>query len=221
MPRKVTTHEECAEMHLRTHVPLVLPRYLILLKQIRPLFWLMHRRSYRPIIRCCISLPDNFIRPHFWAIRNWCRRLFARAAWTLTCVIRYGHTPMPFWGQGEQLELAVSYHINRTFMGAYPGIFAACLQDGTTALMLAAANEDAQCCQLLIDNGAQVCATRVVSVAPHGLSIYLQTGSCALFFAAQAGNVDVAKLLIDAGSDVDVCAKVRTFVNTNTHSHTW
>ncbi|XP_019623885.1 PREDICTED: ankyrin repeat domain-containing protein 29-like [Branchiostoma belcheri] len=63
-------------------------------------------------------------------------------------------------------------------------------KEGTTPLILAAANNHYGCVRELLDQGA----------SPH---IRRHTGTCALFFAAQGGFLDIVKLLLDKGAPVE------------------
>ncbi|XP_052133102.1 ankyrin homolog, partial [Frankliniella occidentalis] len=68
-------------------------------------------------------------------------------------------------------------------------------RDGTTPLILAAANGHLDCVDELLEQGADPRARRT-------------TGTTALFFAAQGGFVDIAQTLLDNGAQVDSASMV-------------
>ncbi|XP_014673369.1 PREDICTED: ankyrin repeat domain-containing protein 29-like [Priapulus caudatus] len=65
--------------------------------------------------------------------------------------------------------------------------------EGTTPLILAAANNHADCVNVLLEHGAEPNARRL-------------TGTCALFFAAQGGFIDIVRLLLDSGTTIDTAS---------------
>ncbi|KAL3868933.1 hypothetical protein ACJMK2_041685 [Sinanodonta woodiana] len=64
-------------------------------------------------------------------------------------------------------------------------------KEGTTPLILAAANNHLECVKELLKQGADPGARRL-------------TGTCALFFAAQGGFLDIVKVLVSHGAPVDL-----------------
>ncbi|KAF6206054.1 hypothetical protein GE061_017279 [Apolygus lucorum] len=64
-------------------------------------------------------------------------------------------------------------------------------RDGTTPLILSAANGHVECVLELLDQGADPCARR-------------HTGTTALFFAAQSGYTEIASILLRHGTPVDI-----------------
>lgn len=66
-------------------------------------------------------------------------------------------------------------------------------QEGTTALILACANNNYDCAKELLEQGANPAAKRV-------------TGTTALFFAAQGGYLDIVKLLLEHNAPVDAAS---------------
>src|SRR5260370_347517 len=84
-------------------------------------------------------------------------------------------------------------------------------EDGTTALIWAAHNDDMETVKLLIDRGAEVNGRSTVfdfnfrKVASGGTNaIYSKGGLTALLLAARQGSVDGAKTLIAAGADLNL-----------------
>ncbi|KAK8375797.1 hypothetical protein O3P69_008505 [Scylla paramamosain] len=67
-------------------------------------------------------------------------------------------------------------------------------RDGTTPLILAAANSHVELVRELLDQGAEPNATR-------------HTGTGALFFAAQGGFLDIVTLLLDRGCSINQASK--------------
>ncbi|CAB0002375.1 unnamed protein product, partial [Nesidiocoris tenuis] len=65
------------------------------------------------------------------------------------------------------------------------------ITDGTTPLILSAANGHVKCVLELLDQGADPCARR-------------HTGTTALFFAAQSGFTEIASILLRHGTPVDI-----------------
>ncbi|XP_021339333.1 ankyrin repeat domain-containing protein 29-like [Mizuhopecten yessoensis] len=68
-------------------------------------------------------------------------------------------------------------------------------KEGTTPLILAAANNHLDCVKELLKQGGDPAARRL-------------TGTCALFFAAQGGFLDIVKVLLDSGAPVDIASYV-------------
>ncbi|XP_023218782.1 ankyrin repeat domain-containing protein 29-like [Centruroides sculpturatus] len=68
-------------------------------------------------------------------------------------------------------------------------------EDGTTALILACANNHYECAKELLSQGADPSARRL-------------TGTTALFFAAQAGYLEIVELLLKHGASVNVSSIV-------------
>ncbi|XP_037289472.1 uncharacterized protein LOC119183120 isoform X3 [Rhipicephalus microplus] len=66
-------------------------------------------------------------------------------------------------------------------------------QEGTTALIIACANNNYDCAKELLEQGANPAAKRV-------------TGTTALFFAAQGGYLDIARLLLEHNAPVDAAS---------------